>query len=152
MLYLCINSRAPKRKLINPNTLIVFLTVSNTMEPFKVPTLNLEPLAPTAATAHPFQIDDLTPISPSPPLVPNVRIIIPLERVPQEADFSRRLTRKKKILLGVGVVFANALLLGACTLTVARVFNPEAWWMGFIFGLALALGLDCFVYFSLKER
>lgn len=121
------------------------------MEPFKVPTLNLEPLAPT--TAHPFQIDDLTPISPSPPLVPEVRIIVPLDRVPQDADFSqRRLTRKKKILLGVGVVFANALLLGAGSLTVARVFNPEAWWMGFIFGLALALGLDCFVYFSLKER
>jgi hypothetical protein len=107
-------------------------------EPFKVPTLNLEPQAPV----HPFEI---TPATPTPP---DVRIIVPLERIPQATDFRapQPLTRKKKIILVLCSILANLLLLAACTFTIARVFSPEAWWIGFILGLALSIGFDLWIY------
>ncbi len=109
------------------------------MEPFKVPTLNLEPQAPAV---HPFEI---TPATPTPP---DVRIIVPLERIPQSTDFRapQPLTRKKKITLVLGSILANLLLMGACIFTTARVFSPEAWWIGFIFGLSLSAAFDLWMY------
>ncbi len=132
-------------------------------EPFKVPTLNLEPCEYSARTrpgvlpldpslaatypqgapaSHPFEI---TPATPTPP---DVRIIVPLERIPQSTDFRapQPLTRKKKIILVLGSILANLLLIGACTFTAARVFSPEAWWIGFILGLALSIGFDLWIY------
>ncbi len=132
----------PLRSSLDP-----FLT-----EPFKVPTLNLEPQAPAhppqggirdcVAVAHPFEI---TPATPTPP---DVRIIVPLERIPQATDFRapQPLTRKKKIILVLCSILANLLLLAACTFTIARVFSPEAWWIGFILGLALSIGFDLWIY------
>ncbi len=115
-----------------------FLTAA--MEPFKVPTLNLEPQAPAGAV-HPFEI---TPATPTPP---DVRIIVPLERIPQAADFRapQQLTRKKKILIVLGAVIAHLLLIATSTFTTARVFSPEAWWIGFILGLGLSAALDLFL-------